>query len=317
MTLHPQSQAYLDQMEALALAPTWEVGVAAARERGRAGLATVPAGSALPRVEDRTVPGPAGEIMVRVFWPSEETGLPVLVWFHGGGWVLGSVAGSDPVCRRLAEQSRAIVISVDYRMAPEDPAPASFDDCLAVTRWAAEHASEFGGDGSRVAVGGDSAGGNLAAAVALHARDDGGPALAHQLLVYPVADSRMNTTSYDTRAEGFGLGREMRAWFWDQYVPLGGAVKRDDPRVSPAHASDLAGLPRAHVITAEYDPLCDEGDAYAAHLEAAGVAVRHECVAGHLHGFFGNPHIFDAAEASIRDAASELSAAFAEVSARV
>lgn len=317
MTLHPQSQAYLDQMAALALAPIWEVGVEAARERGRAGLAAVPAGPDLPRVEDRTVPGPAGEIPVRVYAPSEEAGLPVLVWFHGGGWVLGSVDGSDPVCRRLAERSGAIVVSVDYRMAPEDVAPAALDDCVAVTRWAAEHASEFGGDGSRVAVGGDSAGGNLAAAVALHARDHGGPVLAHQLLVYPVADSRMDSTSYETRSEGFGLGREAMEWFWEQYVPQGGAVSREDPRVSPVHASDLVGLPRAHVITVEYDPLCDEGDAYAARLEAAGVTVRHERVAGHLHGFFGNPHLFDAGDASISDAASELQTSFAALAAAV
>jgi acetyl esterase len=199
-------------------------------------------------------------------------------------------------------------------MAPEDPAPASFDDCLAATAWAAEHGSELGGDPSRIAVGGDSAGGNLAAAVALHARDHG-PALAYQLLVYPVTDSAMQTASYEARAEGFGLGREAMEWFWDQYVPQGGSVSRDDPRVSPAHASDLSALPPAHVITAEYDPLCDEGDAYAARLAAAGVPTQHDRVAGHLHGFFGNPHVFDAAETSISEAAAQLRAAFSTVAA--
>ena len=311
MTLHPQSQAYLEQMEALALAPTWEIGAQAARERIRAALDAVPRGPDLPRIEDRTVPGPAGDIPVRVYWPSEETGLPILVWFHGGGWVLGSLDQSDPTCRRLAERSGAIVISVDYRMAPEDVAPASFDDCSAATAWAAEHVSELGGDASRIAVGGDSAGGNLAAAVALHARDHGGPAIAYQLLVYPVTDSRMDTASFESRAEGFGLGREAMEWFWGQYVPEGGAVSCEDPRVSPAHASDLGGLPRAHVITAEYDPLCDEGEAYAARLAAAGVPTRLDRIDGHLHGFFGNPHIFDAGDASISEAAAELRAALA------
>lgn len=315
MTLHPQSQAYLDLMAAAALAPMWEIGAVAARERGQALLANVPPGPQLPSVEDRTVPGPGGNIPVRVFRPSQEAGLPILVWFHGGGWVVGSVDGSDPVCRRLAEQSGAIVISVEYRMAPEDVAPASFDDCLAATAWAAEHGSEIGGDGSRIAVGGDSAGGNLAAAVALHARDHGGPTIGHQLLVYPVTDSTMGTSSYEARAEGFGLGREAMEWFWDQYVPPGGAVSREDPRVSPAHASDLSGLPRAHVITAEYDPLCDEGDAYAARLAAAGVPTEHDRVAGHLHGFFTNPHIFDEGEAMVSEAAAQLRAAFAAVAA--
>jgi len=314
MTLHPQSQAYLEQMAALALPPLWEIGAPAARERMGAAIAAVPPGPDLPRVEDRTVPGPGGEIPVRVYWPSEAAALPMLLWFHGGGWVMGSLDQSDAVCRRLAERAGAIVISVDYRMAPEDAAPASFDDCYAATAWAAEQASELGGDASRIAVGGDSAGGNLAAAVALHARDHG-PALAHQLLVYPVTDSRMDTASYEARAEGFGLGREAMEWFWDQYVPEGGAVGREDPRVSPAHASDLSGLPRAYVITAEYDPLGDEGAAYARSLQAAGVQARHDRVDGHLHGFFGNPHIFDAGDASITVAAAELKEAFAGVAA--
>ncbi|MDA0353051.1 MAG: alpha/beta hydrolase [Chloroflexi bacterium] len=166
---------------------------------------------------------------------------------------------------------------------------------------------------SRIAVSGASAGGNLAAAVALHARDNGGPPIAYQLLVYPVTDSRMDSASYAARSEGFGLGREAMTWFWDQYVPEGGAVGRDDARVSPAHASELAGLPRAHVITAEFDPLCDEGEAYAARLKAAGVPTRLDRVDGHLHGFFSTPHIFDAAETSIREASEELRAAFAGV----
>jgi acetyl esterase len=311
MTLHPQVEAYLKQMAEAALAPAWEIGAAATRERARAALGAIPAGPELPRVEDRSVPGPAGAIPVRVYWPSEERGLPILVWFHGGGWVLGSVEQDDANCRRAAERSGAIVVSVEYRMAPEDVAPASFDDCYAATAWAAEHASELGGDASRLAVGGASAGGNLAAAVALHARDHGGPAIAYQLLVYPVTDSRMDSASYESNGEGFGLSRQAMEWFWEQYVPAGGAVSRDDPRVSPAHASELSGLPRAHVITAEYDPLRDEGEAYAARLEAAGVPVRVDRVPGHLHGFYSNPHIFEAGEHWITEASAALKTALA------
>ena len=322
MALHPQAEAHLALMTAAGLAPVWEVGAVEARRRVLEAAKAVPPGPELPRVEDRGVPtalsGPtgsagAGEIPVRVYWPSDEPNLPLLVWFHGGGWVIGSIPQSDPLCRRLAERSGAIVVSVDYRMAPEDPAPASFDDCYAATVWAFEHASELGGDGTRLAVGGDSAGGNLAAAVALHARGASGPAISHQLLVYPATDSRMETASYSEMAEGFGLGREAMEWFWDCYVPEGGAVSREHPWVSPAHAADLSGLPSAQVITAEYDPLRDEGEAYGARLREAGVEVRFERVDGHMHGFFGNPHLFDAAEQAVTDASAELKRVFASI----
>ena len=306
MTLHPQVVAYLEQLQVAALAPPWEIGPAAARERARAGLGQVPPGPELPRVEDRVMAGPAGEIELRIYWPEGPPGAPMLVWFHGGGWVLGSVEASDPLCRRLAHRSGAIVVSVEYRLAPEDPAPAPFDDCYAATRWVVAHAAELAGDRSRLAVGGASAGGNLAAAVALHARDHGGPAIAHQLLFYPVTDSRMDSDSYERAGEGFGLSRDSMRWYWDCYVPAGGQVARGDLRVSPAHATDLSGLPSAQVITAEYDPLADEGAAYAARLGAAGVPVRTERVPGHLHGFLNNAHLFDRAEQSITAAAEEL-----------
>ena len=211
----------------------------------------------------------------------------------------------------------AIVVSVDYRMAPEDPAPASLDDCYAATMWAAEHAGELGGDASRLAVSGASAGGNLAAAVALRARDAAGPAVAHQLLVYPVTDSRMDSASYSELATGFGLGRDAMRWFWDCYVPEGGAVSREDPLVSPAHASDLSGLPSAQVITAEYDPLRDEGEAYVARLRGSGVEVRAERVAGQLHGFFSRPYVFDAGDQAVTDASAELKRVFAAIAGGV
>ena len=259
MTLHPQSKKYLEQLASLALSPIWETGAKVARERRRAGLEDVPKGPELARVEDRVLDVVKG-IPTRIYWPSDESGLPLLIWFHGGGWVTGGLDEADAVCRRLAQQSQAIVISVDYRHAPEDIAPAAYEDSVSATAWAAEHAAELGADAARIAVGGDSAGGNLAAAVALHARDRG-PALVHQLLVYPVTNSRMDTVSYETCADGFGLSRASMVWFWDQYVPDGGSVSRTDPRVSPAHASELSGLPHAHVITAEEEPLGGEGEA--------------------------------------------------------
>ena len=314
MTLHPQSKKYLEQLASLALSPIWETGATIARERRRAGLEDVPKGPELARVEDRVLDVNKG-IPTRIYWPSDESGLPLLIWFHGGGWVTGGLDEADAVCRRLAQQSQTIVISVDYRHAPEDIAPAAYEDSIAATSWAAEHAAELGADAARIAVGGDSAGGNLAAAVALDARDRG-PVLVHQLLVYPVTDSRMDTVSYQTCADGFGLSRASMIWFWDQYVPDDGPVSRTDPRVSPAHASNLSGLPHAHVITAEYDPLCDEGEAYARSLEAAGVSTRLDRVDGHLHGFFGTPHIFDAGEVAIREAALELQASFGRAPAR-
>jgi acetyl esterase len=317
MALDPQAQASLDESVAAGLPPAWEIGAPAARERARAGWGAIPRGPEVARVEDRVMPGPAGDVPVRVYWPSDDAGLPILVWFHGGGWVLGSVEDSDPVCRRLASRAEVIVVSVEYRMSPEDPAPASFDDCYAVTAWVSEHALELGGDESRLAVSGASAGANLAAAVALHARDARGPAIAHQLLAYPVTDSRMNSASYAELATGFGLGRDAMRWFWDCYVPEGGAVSREDVRVSPAHALDLSGLPSAQVITAEYDPLRDEGEAYAARLRGAGVEVRAERVAGQLHGFFSRPYAFDAGDQAVTDASEELKRVFASIAAGV
>lgn len=241
------------------------------------------------RTTDVEIPGPAGPIPARAYVPqAAESPGPLLVWFHGGGWVQGSVQTHDASCRLLAHLAGVRVLSVDYRLAPEHPFPAAADDAVAAYRWAIEEAARLGVDPERIAVGGDSAGGNLAAVVALAIRDarragDAVPAPVFQLLVYPVCDLAEKAPSIATFADGFYLTERSMDWFSDQYVPE--RAQRADPRASPLRAADLSGLPPAHVATCATDPLRDEGEAYARRLRDAGVPVatqRH----GQLHGFF-------------------------------
>jgi acetyl esterase len=254
-------------------------------------------------VEDRDADG----VPVRVYRPSAAVNLPILVVFHGGGWVIGSAEQYDGIARWFANASGAVVVSVDYRLAPEHPYPAPLDDCFTALKWAAAHASEIGGDASRIAVGGDSAGGNLAAVCALLARDAGGPALALQALVYPVCDVDFETASYVANAEGYVLDRDQMQWFFDCYTT--GQVDPADWHVSPLRAADLAGVAPAVVLTAEYDPLRDEGKAYADRLRAAGVAVEYRCFDGMIHSFFGLA-AFDAARDAMDLVGTELRRAF-------
>lgn len=310
MPLDPKCRILLD-----AIAPPGSPGledmtVAEARQlmRHRAELAGP--GEAVAHVEDRVVPGPGGVgIPVRIYRPADGGRLPVLVYFHGGGWVIGSLDTHDGSCRMLANRSGCAIVSVDYRLAPEHRFPAAADDCLAATRWVAANAAAIGCDPARIAVGGDSAGGNLAAVVALRTRDEGGPALVHQLLVYPVTDANLDTASYRENAEGYFLTREGMRWFWQHYAPA--AEARAHPHASPLRASDLRGLPPATVITAEYDPLRDEGEAYAARLREAGVATRLTRYDGVIHGFFGMHGLVDQAGLAVEEAAAALRAAFA------
>jgi len=223
----------------------------------------------------------AGGVRARLYRPSAGT-LPLLIYFHGGGWVVGSVANSDNFCRALANRGRCAVLSVDYRLAPEHRYPAAADDARRATEWAAAHATDLGIDASRIAVGGSSAGGNLAAVVALRARGRG-PALRAQLLHVPVLDHDFTTGSYRTYATGHGLTLAAMRWFWRQYLP--DERRRDEPDASPLRAKDLAGLPPALLVAAECDPLRDEGRAYAARLRDAGVTVRALEYPGMVHGF--------------------------------
>lgn len=262
----------------------------------------------IERVEDQTVPGPAGEVPVRLYASSREPGLPVVVFFHGGGWVLSSIDGHDPLARRIAARTGMLVVSVGYRLAPEFPFPAAHDDCWAVTHWLAQHAEEWGGDPNRVAVCGDSAGGNLAAGVALRARDEG-LALRFQALIYPCIDDRQDDyASMSRNGDGYFLTARDVTWFWDNFVP---EVHRSDPRAVPARADDLGGLAPALVMTAEYDPLRDEGERYAGRMLDAGVPVEVIQYHGVVHGFVTRWHAMRRAERAHDDLADALRRAMA------
>jgi len=266
-----------------------------------------PQGDDLERVEDRSIPGPAGEIPVRVFAGSIASGLPIVVFFHGGGWVLSSVDGHDAIARRIAARSGALVVSVDYRLAPEAPFPAPHDDCWIATSWLAEHGAVWGGDPSRIAVCGDSAGANLAAGVAIRARDEGLP-LALQALIYPCIDDRQSDyPSMTDNAMGYFLAAEDMVWFWDHFVP---PEWRSDPRAVPARLADAAGLAPAFVQTAEFDPLRDEGERYAERLRAAGVPTELVRYPGVVHGFATRWHAIARADQAHTDLATALQAAF-------
>jgi acetyl esterase len=285
MALKPEVQPILDMLEAAEVPLTEQTP-----EGLRTGYAALANFSTKPEgveIVDRSITGPAGELPVRVYTPAGDagsTGLPVLVWFHGGGWVIGDLETADGDARSLAIGAGVVVVSVDYRLAPEHPFPAAVDDAVAAVRWVVDNAGSLGVDPARLAVGGDSAGGNLAAVVAQQLRD-GGPAIAFQLLVYPVTDAHLGTASMDENAEGYFLSKEVMIWFRGHYL---GDGDRGDPRISPLLASDeaLTGLPPALVVTAQYDPLRDEGEAYAERLRQAGVDATATRYDGVIHGFF-------------------------------
>ena len=309
MPLDPQAKAVLDQFASMGGPQLHEMSVAQARELilGMVALAGEP--ESIARVENRTVPGSAGEIPVRIYTPVGTAPFPVLVYFHGGGWVIGNLDTHDGICRSLANRVGCLVVSVDYRLAPEHRFPAAPEDCYAATRWLAEHAGSLGGDKGRIAVGGDSAGGNLAAVVALMARDRGGPKLAFQLLVYPATDTDFETRSYRENSEGYFLTRADMVWFWNHYAPRD--EDRRNPYAAPLRAASLRGLPPALVITAEFDPLCDDGNAYAARLREDGVPVRLSQQDGLIHGFFQMGAVIDRGRASVDEASRALKDAFA------
>jgi acetyl esterase len=262
-------------------------------------------------VADHTVPVPGADIPVRVYVPTADPGpRPVTVYFHGGGWVIGDVETHDPTVRALAEASGTTVVSVGYRLAPEDPFPAAIDDCLAAVRWVVDNAADLDVDPGRLAVAGDSAGGNLAAVAAAELAAAGGPTPRFQLLVYPVTDGTMARPSVDENGDGYFLTKATMDWFWTQYV---GAGDRTGPRVSPMHLPDdaLTGLPPALVITAEFDPLRDEGEAYAARLAAAGVEASSHRYDGVIHGFFSMRDMIPEGKAAIEEAGEALRTALA------
>ena len=260
------------------------------------------------RVEDRAIPGPGGGIPVRIYAPHGSGPHPVLVYFHGGGWVLGNLDTHDGVCRSLCHRSGGLIVAVDYRRSPEHKFPAALEDCSAVVRWCAKGAAEIGGDGTRLAVAGDSAGGNLAAALALALRDQGGPRLALQVLIYPVTHYAFDTASYHRFATDYGLTRESMWYFWKSY--LASPTDGGNPYASPLLARDLGGLPPVLVLTAQYDVLRDEGEAYVARLAQAGVSVRCTRYLELNHGFIQLAALCESADRGVQEIADALRVAW-------
>ncbi len=304
MPLDPQIAALLERMEG---APAMSEGTpGAARDRFRrlslASAALVPP-IEVGAIEDLEVEGSAGPLRARLYRPPETAPTPTLTYFHGGGFTVGDVASYDSQCRILCRGTAAAVLSVDYRLAPESPFPAAVEDAVAATAWTLDHVDALGGDPARVAVGGDSAGGNLAtvACQALRGRD---PGLRAQLLIYPVTDFATQRPSLAENGEGLFLTADDMRWFESNYLPS--EVPRDDPRVSPLFADDLAGLPPAVVVTAELDPLRDDGEAYAEALEAAGVRVARRRFDGLIHGFFAMGAFSGAARRAVDDVCCDL-----------
>ncbi|MFC8454142.1 alpha/beta hydrolase [Kitasatospora sp. NPDC057223] len=312
MPLHPQAQALRERRSQSGAPPLYTLTPAEARA---ADLADIQAAAGTPEpvaaVEEHRIPGPGGPLALRLYRPAgvPDTGpLPALLYLFGGGWTLGSLDTSDALCRRLANAAGCVTASVGYRLAPEHPFPAAVQDCRAAVRLLSGQAAALGIDPGRIAVGGDSAGGNLAAALALLCRAEGGPALRHQLLVYPNTDHRADTPSLRENDDPMLFNRRSVQWYWGHY--LAAAADGDDPLASPLRAADLSGLPPATVITAEYDPLRDEGEQYADALRAAGVPVDARRYDGMPHGFFAMAGVLDAGGEAQQYAADRLREAF-------
>jgi acetyl esterase len=311
MALDPQVKALLEAMAENPAPRMIDLPVAEGRELYRGMAATLDLqGVPIGKVEDRAIPGPGGDIPLRIYTPvaAGSDALPVLVYFHGGGWVIGDLETHDALCRTLANESGCKVVAVDYRLAPEHVFPAAVDDCYAALKWIEANGGGIGIDVTRIAVAGDSAGGNLAAVVSQIAKAEKGPDITFQLLIYPVTDTNVDTASYKANAEGYFLERDGMIWFFDHYLK---DADRDDPRIAPLKAASLAGLPRAYVVTAGFDPLRDEGRAYAEALKAAGVKTEHVNYDGMIHGFFNLQGAIDVSRDAVKSAAKALKSALA------
>jgi len=305
VSVHPQAQQILDGKAASGAPPLWELSPDEGRAMVEANNATIPAGPDMESVRDIVIPSQAGGMPARLYSPSASApGL--VVYFHGGGWVVGTLDGWDASVRNLAAASGCDVVSVDYRLAPEHVFPAAADDAYDALVWAAS--AEGLAAGRPVVVAGDSAGGNLAAVSALRARDFGGPPIALQVLVYPVVDCDLDRRSYhEYDRDELILNRRDMVWFWDHYAP--DPATRANPYASPLRASSLSGLPPAYVVTAEHDPLRDEGFAYADRLRAARVPVEHRHYGSQIHAFFTFTGVLDDADKAVTEAGSTIRAA--------
>ena len=308
---HPEAVKVLEQLDALGAPDLHTLSVDGARELHES-FRDAGAGEDVAHVRDLAIDGPGGDLPIRIYRPDGDPPFPTIVWFHGGGFVLGTLDTADPTCRTLANATGGVVVSVDYRRAPEHPFPAAVEDCYAATEWTMDNLETLKGDPDRVAVGGDSAGGNLAAVISLLSRDRDGPNLAYQLLVYPTVSAENDWPSYEENAEGYFLTLETMIWFRDHYFDSD--IHHANPYANPLEASDLSGLPPATVVTAGFDPLRDEGIAYAEALESAGVTVEHHHYDDMIHGFFSMlvpPAALSRAEEAVEAVSDDLAAAFA------
>ena len=309
MPLDKQAQALIERFVREGTPPVSKLTPREARQLAREvnrRLTSPP--EAVAVVKNTRIPGPSAQIPLRVYIPREGKILPVLAYFHGGGWVLGDLDSVDSLCRSLAKAANCVVVSVNYRLAPENKFPAAVEDAYSATEWIADNATVLSGDSRRIAVGGDSAGGNLAASVSLMARDKHGPPIAFQLLIYPATNYAFGTTSYSHNAEGYWISRDDMKWFWNHY--LRDEEDRRNPYASPLLAANLSSLPPAFVITAEFDPLRDEGEAYAARLGECGVPVKLTRYDGMIHDFMNIAELRQS-RVAIDEAAAELRKAFA------
>jgi len=308
MTLDPQVAAILEQMKAAP--PVEALSVPDARRSGFDFLALQGEPEPVAEVVHRFITGPTADLPLRIYYPEATSSdpRPALILFHGSGWVICNLDVNDVPARALANRTGCIVVAVNYQKAPEHPFPAPLDDCYATLTWVHDNAAELGVDPSRIAVGCDSSGGNLAAATCLKARAAGGPAIAFQLLVYPPLIAETSSATYEEFAVGYGLQRASMEWFWNHYV---GDGDPKDPLVSPLLADDLQGLPPAFIATAEYDPLRDDGEQYAHRLQAAGVAVELKRYEGVIHAFYLMDGVIDRARDLFDDAAAAVRAAMA------
>ncbi|MEQ9359476.1 alpha/beta hydrolase [Coleofasciculus chthonoplastes] len=308
MPLNDSTQLLLNQIKQLGLPSLNELDPIQAREQATQAnqLSHKPEPVAL--VENRLIPGSQIDIPIRIYTPAGNPPFPILVFFHGGGWVIGNLEAVDSICRTLTNQAGCIVVSVDYRLAPEHKFPAAVEDAYTATEWVAKNAASFQGDPKRIAVGGDSAGGNLAAVVALLSRDRKFPSLRYQVLFYPATQYGFDTDSHRQNGKDYLLTTELLVWFWHHY--LSSAADGQNPQASPLLADDLSNLPPALIITAEYDPLRDEGEAYGMRLQKAGVSVKMTRYDGTIHGFVGMAQVLDQGREALAEAAVALQSQF-------
>ena len=304
MPLDPQVKIILEEDAARNLPAYHELSPLAARKQMLDLSAPVDPLLTAERVVDQRIPGPGGEIPIRLYYPKGDPPFAVVVYFHGGGWVIGDLDSHHALCHALSKSSGCLVVAVDYRLAPENRYPAAVEDAYAAICWVADNAEGIQADARRIAVGGDSAGGTQATVAAMMARDYGKPNIALQVLIYPITDHNFDTPSYLHNADGYMLTRDLMMWFWSHY--LADENLADDPYVSPLRAVNLTDLPQALLLTAEYDPLCDEGEEYARRLQEAGVKVKLTRYEGMIHGFIRMTSRLDKARQALDEVAETL-----------